>query len=154
MMMLRVNGDCCGSELGEDFTVKFLRIGYEKVVDHLRWRELFSAPFVYEPTTTAIIALVVGRWLVRATDEDNSGSPVCLVIMEITVQQRLTRRGLRNLMELEQGNYTYSSGANELHGLLVRSGLEIDSPVANTLPAIYVKCRCLADARIFLEVAS
>ncbi|KAA8538803.1 hypothetical protein F0562_025495 [Nyssa sinensis] len=67
--------------------------------------------------------------------------------MEITVQQRLTRRGLRNLMELEQGNYTCSSGANELHGLLVRSGLEIDSPVANTLPAIYAKCHCLADAR-------
>ncbi|KAA8544834.1 hypothetical protein F0562_019618 [Nyssa sinensis] len=35
----------------------------------------------------------------------------------------------------------------QLHGLVVRSGLEMDSPVANTLLAMYAKCRCLSDAR-------
>ncbi|CAL5380287.1 unnamed protein product [Camellia sinensis] len=34
----------------------------------------------------------------------------------------------------------------QLHGLLVRCGLEMDSPVANTLLTMYAKCRCLSDA--------
>ncbi|KAF8413497.1 hypothetical protein HHK36_001484 [Tetracentron sinense] len=35
----------------------------------------------------------------------------------------------------------------QLHGLVIRCGLDIDSPVANTLLAMYAKCRCLPDAR-------
>ncbi|GFZ18305.1 tetratricopeptide repeat (TPR)-like superfamily protein [Actinidia rufa] len=34
----------------------------------------------------------------------------------------------------------------QLHGLIVKSGLEMDSPVANTLLAMYAKCSCLSDA--------
>ncbi|KAL7234389.1 hypothetical protein ACSBR1_017900 [Camellia fascicularis] len=35
----------------------------------------------------------------------------------------------------------------QLHGLVIRCGLEMDSPVANTLLTMYAKCRCLSDAR-------
>ncbi|KAK2988506.1 hypothetical protein RJ640_009548, partial [Escallonia rubra] len=35
----------------------------------------------------------------------------------------------------------------QIHGLVVRCGLEIDYPVANTLIVLYAKCRCLFDAR-------
>ncbi|KAL7170034.1 hypothetical protein ACSBR2_034976 [Camellia fascicularis] len=35
----------------------------------------------------------------------------------------------------------------QLHGLVVRCGLEMDSLVANTLLTMYAKCRCLSDAR-------
>lgn len=35
----------------------------------------------------------------------------------------------------------------QLHGLVVTSGLELDSPVANTLLAMYSKCQHLSDAR-------
>nr|GMC95228.1 pentatricopeptide repeat-containing protein At4g21300 [Ipomoea batatas] len=35
----------------------------------------------------------------------------------------------------------------QLHGLVVKCGLEMDSPVANTLIAMYMKCHCLFDAK-------
>ncbi|KAL0442366.1 UNVERIFIED_CONTAM: Pentatricopeptide repeat-containing protein [Sesamum latifolium] len=35
----------------------------------------------------------------------------------------------------------------QMHGLVVKCGLEMDSPVANTLVAMYAKCRRLLDAR-------
>ncbi|XP_011096747.1 pentatricopeptide repeat-containing protein At4g21300 [Sesamum indicum] len=37
--------------------------------------------------------------------------------------------------------------AAQVHGLVVKCGLEMISPVANTLVAMYAKCRCLLDAR-------
>ena len=40
---------------------------------------------------------------------------------------------------------------SQLHGLIVRCGLEMDSPVANTLIAMYAKCRYLADARALFD---
>lgn len=33
----------------------------------------------------------------------------------------------------------------QLHGLVIRGGLEMGSPVANTLIALYAKCSCLFD---------
>lgn len=42
----------------------------------------------------------------------------------------------------------------QLHGLIVRSGLEMNSPVANTLLAMYAKCRCLSEARALFDAIS
>ncbi|KAK4488050.1 hypothetical protein RD792_003792 [Penstemon davidsonii] len=39
-----------------------------------------------------------------------------------------------------------------IHGLVVKCGLEMDSPVANTLVAMYAKCRCLVDARKLFDL--
>ncbi|KAL6502183.1 hypothetical protein OROHE_024776 [Orobanche hederae] len=36
---------------------------------------------------------------------------------------------------------------SQVHSLVVRCGLEMDSPVANTLISMYANCRCLFDAR-------
>ncbi|KAK6150188.1 hypothetical protein DH2020_017713 [Rehmannia glutinosa] len=41
----------------------------------------------------------------------------------------------------------------QVHGLVVRCGLEMDSPVANTLVSMYAKCRCLFDARKMFDFA-
>ncbi|KAI3455866.1 hypothetical protein Pfo_012529 [Paulownia fortunei] len=41
----------------------------------------------------------------------------------------------------------------QVHGLVVRCGLETDSPVTNTLVAMYAKCRCLFDARKLFDFA-
>ncbi|CAL8136433.1 unnamed protein product [Prunus armeniaca] len=40
----------------------------------------------------------------------------------------------------------------QLHGLIVASGLELDSPVANTLLAMYSKCQCLSEARKLFDM--
>ncbi|RVX00573.1 Pentatricopeptide repeat-containing protein [Vitis vinifera] len=41
---------------------------------------------------------------------------------------------------------------SQLHGLVVSSGLEMDSPVANTLLAMYAKCGHLFDARRLFDM--
>ncbi|KAK9267127.1 hypothetical protein L1049_009546 [Liquidambar formosana] len=46
------------------------------------------------------------------------------------------------------------SFGTQLHGLLVRCGLEMVSPVANTLLAMYSKCQCLFDARKLFSTMS
>lgn len=40
----------------------------------------------------------------------------------------------------------------QLHGLVVFCGLELDSPVANTLLSMYSKCKCLSDARRLFDL--
>ncbi|CAK9179038.1 unnamed protein product [Ilex paraguariensis] len=42
----------------------------------------------------------------------------------------------------------------QLHGLVIRCGLEMDSPVANTLIAMYAKCHCLFYARGLFDTTS
>ncbi|KAJ0963267.1 hypothetical protein J5N97_028389 [Dioscorea zingiberensis] len=37
---------------------------------------------------------------------------------------------------------------SQLHGLVVKFGLELEAPVANTLLALYSKCRCLCDVQM------
>ncbi|KAL7170036.1 hypothetical protein ACSBR2_034978 [Camellia fascicularis] len=48
--------------------------------------------------------------------------------------------------EIRPNSVTYACVLS-LHALVVRWGLEMDSSVANTLLTMYVKCRCLSDAR-------
>ncbi|XP_042477562.1 pentatricopeptide repeat-containing protein At4g21300 isoform X2 [Macadamia integrifolia] len=40
----------------------------------------------------------------------------------------------------------------QLHGLATRFGLDLDSPLANTLVAMYSKCQCLSDARKLFDL--
>ncbi|OVA14993.1 Pentatricopeptide repeat [Macleaya cordata] len=40
----------------------------------------------------------------------------------------------------------------QLHGLAISCGLDLDSPVANTLLAMYSKCRCLYEARKLFDM--
>ncbi|KAJ4981463.1 hypothetical protein NE237_032300 [Protea cynaroides] len=40
----------------------------------------------------------------------------------------------------------------QLHGLATRYGLDSDSPLANTLVAMYSKCQCLSDARKLFDL--
>lgn len=50
-----------------------------------------------------------------------------------------------------EGKIDYGS---QLHGLALRYGLDLEVSVANTLLAMYAKCRCLPDARELFDMMS
>ncbi|XP_051128947.1 pentatricopeptide repeat-containing protein At4g21300 [Andrographis paniculata] len=97
--------------------------------DIVLWNVMLNCCLKSEGTERDVIGLF--QELRRGEVEPNSVTYSCILSM----------CGLKSMVGF----------GRQVHGLVVRSGLEMDSPVANTLIAMYAKCQCLFDARKFFD---